>query len=1097
MSEQKMKRGLLASTMLFGLAGGFWSAAAVAQETTSDEAPVVVEEEEEEDSVQEKVVVTGSRIQRSEFTSISPVQFLEGEVSRDLGLVNADEVLRQTSVVQGQQTTIGLSTNLATGQAFTTFGSVTPSLRGLSSSVTGRTRNLFLVNGRRYGPIGVGGAPANPDVSLIPGSLIQRVDILLDGASSVYGSDAIAGAINYVLRDDIEGLEIDAFYDSPQIGAGDQFVVSATFGIRGDNGFSVFAAEFNSNDDITRADRFDRYLDPVQTADFGTLICDPELEINTLTGEVFNGCSGGLSDFAVFGPLGTVIVTPGETNIGVPGFSALGTAPFDGPDSQGTFGSINNPFTRFFPQDQQVPIRPKTQRYSLYALGEYTVNDLPTTPTFYYEFSYAERTLEQFSVAQGVLEVTGDTPGNPGIGSTLLVPQLTFDINQNIDVFRLTGGVRGELPWLDKLGPLSNWSYDGYALFHRSRGTQSTFGDLSNNNVARVLNGTTDANGQFTCALDETLEGQQPSRAGPGGGFTTPITNCDAVNFFDPLFLTTGRFSDPASNDFILTNAIQNTLVDQLTVNAFITGELFTLPTASTPIQAVFGGEYRLDEVVTVNDENQSTSNALATLNPDVGSIGDRSIAEFFTELSIPLVEDKPFVKSLAVEAAARFTHEEFAGSAWTWQAKGAYSPTDWLQFAGGYGTSFRAPDTGEQFGTGIIFANNTRQDPCLPSPDTLATAGPNTVVNGVPIPENTIFFDETLDERNEGVISLCEQLGVQLPSGPLDVDGAAALGLFGIGTPSASFQNFSVLFGNSGNPQLDPETSDAWFLKASFDQPWFDSFNLRLSANYFDYEVQGSIGQLTAGVILGQCFATDNINGVDVPRSTVVNGELVGNLCQFQSRSPTTGLLTAVNESSFNLGVLTSRGIDFNMEFSTELEFLNKIPGFGGLEEPLDLSVVYRGTLQLENNEDINGEGDFEQNLGLFGFPEYQHNVTAQLGYDRFSFLYRVFYSTPQDSGVGMFGGGNLCIPELTARGEDTSGCTEFIDLPAVILHDLTATYRADTWAFRVGVRNLLDTVIVRDAGGTPSDGGTGTPFGLGFDLDGRNFFVNVTKAF
>ena len=78
MSEQKMKRGLLASTMLFGLAGGFWSAAAVAQETTSDEAPVVVEEEEEEDSVQEKVVVTGSRIQRSEFTSISPVQFLEG-----------------------------------------------------------------------------------------------------------------------------------------------------------------------------------------------------------------------------------------------------------------------------------------------------------------------------------------------------------------------------------------------------------------------------------------------------------------------------------------------------------------------------------------------------------------------------------------------------------------------------------------------------------------------------------------------------------------------------------------------------------------------------------------------------------------------------------------------------------------------------------------------------------------------------------------------------------------------------------------------------------------------------------------------------------
>ena len=105
----------------------------------------------DEDEDEDQIVVTGSRVKRSEFTSISPIQVVSGEISRDLGLVEAGDILRQTTVVQGQQTDIGVSTVLqgGLGEAFTTFGSVTPSLRGLSSSVTGRSRNLFLVNGRR------------------------------------------------------------------------------------------------------------------------------------------------------------------------------------------------------------------------------------------------------------------------------------------------------------------------------------------------------------------------------------------------------------------------------------------------------------------------------------------------------------------------------------------------------------------------------------------------------------------------------------------------------------------------------------------------------------------------------------------------------------------------------------------------------------------------------------------------------------------------------------------------------------------------------------------------------------------------------------
>ena len=1118
MTGESIKKKLLATTLLVGLSGGIWAGAAVAQETDD---PVVVQTEDDEDddeAVQERVIVTGSRLRRNEFTSISPIQTISGEVSRDLGIVDADDVLRQTSVIQGQQTTIGLSTNLATGQAFTTFGSVTPQLRGLSSSVTGRTRNLFLINGRRYGPIGVGGAPANPDVSLIPGTLINNVEILLDGASSVYGSDAIAGAINYELQTDFEGFEVDAFYTTPQIGDGDQFVLSAKFGVTNDNGFIVAAAEYNEQNELTRADRFGRILDPIQT-DFGPVICGPEREIDVQTGQIFEGCAGGLLNFGVFGPLGTVIVTPGETNIGVAGFSQLGTAPFDGPDSFPLpFGGVNNPFTRFFPEDQAVPIRPLTERISAYTIGEYRLDAVPLQPTAYFEISYAERDLQTNSINQGVIEVTADTVNNPGIGSQLLVNAVAQDIDQSIDVLRLTGGLKGELEFLEEFG-LNNWAFDTYGLFHRSSGTQTTFGDIQTSVLNSILQGTTDPDtGVFSCALDAA---NTPTRLGDGGGFVNSILTppCFGVNLFDETFLLTGRFQDQASNDLLLATTIQNTRVEQFTWNGFVTGDLFTLPTHETPIGVVVGAEYRRDSVNTLNSSLQSTPNALATNNADVGSIGARDIVEGFYEISIPLVSNLPFVKDFTVEHTGRFTEDEFAGGEYTWNGKATWRPTDWLQFSGGFGTAFRAPDTGESFGTGIVFAANNRLDPCLPP--AAAAEVSNGIVQGqvvdgivgnVPvqldgqIPAGVTFFDFTQDTRLPEVIAACEALGVFVPD-PLDQDAGNAVGIFGLGTTDApSFQNFPIQTGNSGNPDVEAETSESFFAKVAFEQPWIDEFDFRFSASYFDTEVDGAIGQLTSATILAACF---NLNAQGT-FPTVVNGELQGNLCDFTQRG-SDGLLTAVNETSFNLGSITSRGIDFNAQFNADLDFLNNLPVFNQLERPLRFSAVYNSTFQLENDEDITGDGVFNENLGSPGFPEYQHNLTTTLSYDRFSFNYRWFFI--KDTGdQANFVGATFCSDFLLGQGvsaeevfgldadgvsiADNARCQEFIDLPNVTLHDITFAYRADDWAIRAGVRNVADTVVVRDSG-IPNDAGTGTPFGLGFDVDGRNFFVNVTKSF
>ncbi len=1062
------KERLLRSTILAGVAALTMGAQPVFAQDVA-QTPDAEEEEDEDSEVEDRIVVTGSRIARSEFTTISPVQVLSGEVSRDLGLIDADDVLNQLTVVQGQQTDLAVSTVIQPEQAFTTFGSVTPSLRGLGSAITGRSRNLVMINGRRYGPIGVGGAPANPDISLIPGSMISRVEVLLDGASSVYGSDAIAGVINYILRDDVDGFELNVSHSTPEIGHGRQSVISGAFGLDADRGFVNVGFEYNIQDSVTRFDRRS-----INGADELGIYCNPELEIDTNTGEIFRGCSNFLAGFAIFGPTGGTFPTlDGSTNIGVPGWARYNLAPYD---SAGTFGATNDPYARSHPQDQFATLVPDQSRFSLYATGEYDLDGY-SNPNLYFEFNYSERNLETVGYNQGVLEVTADTPGNPGLGDTLLVHFIRQEIDQNLTVARGVIGVRGDLPFMDDLGPLSNWTYDTSFLMHRSRGTQRNFGDLRANNTARVLNGSYDSNGLFVCALDETIA--QPTR--PNGGFTTSPTICPEVNFFDPNFMLTGRFLDQASNDFILGTAMQNTLVDQLTYSAIATGDLFDIPTGGTAA-AVFGFEHRTDVIETANASLTAEPNAFNSLNTDVGSTGQRRLWEGFFEASFPLLEGQPFAENLQIDIAARYTDEEFFGNAWTYQVKGEWAPVDWLSFAAGFGTSYRAPDTGEQFGTGIAFASLSRADPCLPSTNTLVT-DPNT---------GLIIYDQTQDERQASVIALCDAIGVSLPTGPNDVDGAAALGLFGIGTVGASFQNFSVLTSNGGSTDVGPETSEALFAKITFQQPWFDSFNFNASVNYFEYLVEDSIGQLTTGLILGTCFNDANAQAVGV-------GQVTGDLCQFQQRDPVTGLLTGVNEASFNLGAITSRGIDLNMTFSMDLTDIPEIGEFfapGG--DPINVYMVYRGTTSFENSEDISGDGTFDVNLGEFGFPEHQINFTTQLGWRDFRILHRFRYSEATFNGNNPFGGGNVCVPTLLARdpAADTSGCTEYIDLPAVELHDLTGTWSTGSWVLRMGVQNVFDEVVVRDTA-IAGDGSTGTPFGLGYSMNGRAFFANVIKQF
>ncbi|WP_340587153.1 TonB-dependent receptor domain-containing protein [Erythrobacter alti] len=193
------------------------------------------------------IVVTGSRVRRADtYSSTSPLQVLDTEAARDVGEFDAAQILQRSEAAAGQQID-------ATFQGFVLDngpGSQTLNLRGL-----GANRTLLMINGRRLAPAGVEGAPTSPSINLLPSSLIERYDLLLDGASSVYGSDAVAGVGNVILRTDIDGFELFGSGSVNPDGGGDDYTVSGAWGTTFDRGFFGIGAEYAYRDEIKLSDR--------------------------------------------------------------------------------------------------------------------------------------------------------------------------------------------------------------------------------------------------------------------------------------------------------------------------------------------------------------------------------------------------------------------------------------------------------------------------------------------------------------------------------------------------------------------------------------------------------------------------------------------------------------------------------------------------------------------------------------------------------------------------------------------------------------------------------------------------------------------------
>ncbi|MBL4590952.1 MAG: TonB-dependent receptor, partial [Phycisphaerales bacterium] len=621
----------------------------------------------------DEIIVTGSRIKKKDFVSNSPIATIDASQFQATGTVNTENLLNTLP-----QTVPGLDrTSNNPGN-----GSATVNLRGLGSN-----RTLVLVNGRRMVPFGQNGVV---DLNTIPSSLISSVEVLTGGASSVYGSDAVAGVVNFIYKDDFEGVEANLGYSIT--GEGDAGLINAdvTIGANFDEGRgnAVLNVSYANRDELFQGDR-----------DFSAVA-------------FFDDGAGGLE--------------PGGSS-GVPGTSIFSTFDFGGGvtgpgifESNGTLrpfvlsGQVND-FYNYAPVNfLQLP----QERFTITSLANYEINEhaevyargsfssnkvdseLAPTPIFQTStFTLDGNPFLNAASQQVISDTLGlgvDTDGDGiddearGFMRRRLVevgPRQTKDDNL---AFQITTGIRGAIN--------DTWDYDVYIQEGRTLRSQVQNGNVNRGRYDQALLLTTDIAGNVV--LD--VNGNPTCADGSANG---GLTGCAPMNIFGP-----GNISDEAA-DFIRTRANARSTFEQTVVAANFTGNLGEMKITDDEIGVAFGFEY-IENEAAFDPSQDVAASTIAGFNGSPPSGGKFDVYSAYGELSVPLLEGKDYAKSVTLDLAGRVSDYSTSGTSYNYKVGGEWSVNDQLRFRGNHNTATRAPNIGELFAPiGENFPG--AQDPC------------------------------------------------------------------------------------------------------------------------------------------------------------------------------------------------------------------------------------------------------------------------------------------------------------------------------------------------------------------------------------------------
>jgi len=986
------------------------------------------------DATEGAIIVTGSRIRRDEFSSAAPITIVDPEIALRQGLKDTAAMIQGSPIASGSsQITSAISSNFVTNGG---AGAQTISLRGL-----GAERTLVLLNGRRAGPAGTRGAVSAFDLNVLPSAIMQRVDILKDGASSIYGSDAVAGVVNLITKTDTNGLELNGFASVPGDSGGEEYNLSAIWGKSWDRGHVLLAADYYKRKELSRGQR--GYLrceeDYVFTDDsYSTRadLTDPR------TGKYH--CSGPLPWGHVWTYDYSYYYSPNGSNI--PGSAGRGDVTlfqynYAG-DRLGSYiprigrqldpGQIHVPagwfpvnydpasiavtnnYHPFFDQDTIIP---ETDRYTAYVDAAYELSEAAEVYTellFNRRKTYqnGSRQFWQFGYGEDFAGFPGD-PLAPGWGGAAIFSPTTItnlaDNSQKVDYYRGVAGVRGAVG--------GGWDYDVYGQYSKSTGTYRTQQILADSMATQDL------------------------RTGSCVGTTTPISNlpCVDVRWYDPYFLA-GDINQ-AEQDFLFAWEEGKTRYTQKYVEAVVTNaSLFQLPGGSAGI--ALGATYREDKI---ND----TPGAITLADNSWGNTGSGITAgktqttEAFGEITLPVLADLPFVQKLELSGAARITNvkatrasDGFSDSDkgnWTYKLGINWEVNDWLRLRGTYGTSFRAPALFEQFlADETSFLNQRAIDPCIQWATNLAQG------------------------------SITQQFA----------DNCAADGVAGNYTGAGTS---ATIIAGGGVGVLDPETSKAMTVSAVL-TPKFSFLpdtRMSLAVDYFNIEVNGEISQLGAANIISGCYGSDFFPTDPLCLLFNRNGDVGA------SGNPSN--INSVRDSFINVASQKNTGID--VTYRVDHEF----------NANTTLTLQAQMTWQLKDKTALFA-GLFEDDNGEAGEPKWTGDFNAILDHGDVSFFYGLdVIGGTDDRQDYIDNNGSLCGATLAYP----DGRCVKLTTKAWFQHNASITWNIadDKFEMTLGVSNFTNAKPPR----VSQVGGNGVQtLGAGvfysqYDYVGRRGFISV----
>ncbi len=619
----------------------------------------------EELVIEQVVYVTGTRIPRLDVGSPAPVTTLSREQFAVSGRTSIGDLLQTLPEQTG-----GINTQANNGGD----GSTRINLRGF-----GTNRTLVLVNGRRMVPGGTG-ADATVDLNSIPASAIERIEILKDGASAVYGSDAISGVVNIITRQDYDSTEVSAFTGLSQRGDGGVLDVAFTTGQHVGTGHILFTGQFTRTTPVWARHRdFSRY-------DYGVA------GYNWETGQKSTGGSSAIPNGRFRKPSGMGNAAWEELKAQYPAATNF-TIGQDGqwrPFNPAGVTDAGGDFYNYQPENYLVTPQ---HRLNLFSTGTFK---LLGSIHGYYEALYTHRESEQklaseplFTSQEG-LSVSSDSVYNPwGVNFTDVRRRLTEFSNRNfaqdLDTFRLVVGVKGNFR--------PNWNWDVNVNYGRTQGVATKSGLLQRSKLANAVGPSfLDADGVARCGT-------------PGA----PIDGCVPVNLFGGAGTIT-----PEMRDSLTYNGTARGYNQQIMFTATTAGEIVKVGTATVPMGFAVGYEHRREAGASIQDP--LTAKGDTTGNKAADTQGQYSVHEAYAELNIPLLKRVGAFAGegtmLELSGAARFVDFSSFGSNLAYKGGLRFSPIKDATLRGTVSTAFRAPSVAELYlGSADSFPGAT--DPC------------------------------------------------------------------------------------------------------------------------------------------------------------------------------------------------------------------------------------------------------------------------------------------------------------------------------------------------------------------------------------------------